>query len=162
MFSLNTIYHLLKKEKIKFLHIFKISTIISIIASLILTIGLVVLTNVSYSSIIVESLTPIEGVTPIKINPELNNLPISEEISTYNNEVVEEYNEDIKYLKDFNSKKGICIKSKCANAIVNIAYKKIRYVYGTAIASSNFEKGGKELEYIRSESFKSDYKSLKE
>jgi hypothetical protein len=162
--SLYVFNYLIKKEEIKYKHLIKSSVIISIILSVVISIGLVAFSNYLYNE-----RTEIYNEGYDKAISELNektqdlyseNLPIFNEIKTYQNDFLADANKEKSTFQTFEKK--LCLTNGCAKNVVDKAYHLITIVVNSMIIQTNLEKANEELTLINEEKFKPDFNTLED
>jgi hypothetical protein len=162
--SLYIFNYLIKKEKIQYKHLIKSSIIISIILSVVISIGLV-----SFSNYLYNERTEIYNWGYDKEISEFNektqnlyseNLPIINEIKTYQDDFLANANQEKLAFQTFDKK--LCFTNGCAKNVVDKAYHLITVVVNSVIIQSNLEEANKELALINEEKFKPNFNTLED
>ena len=162
--SLYVFNYLIKKEEIQYKHLIKSSVIISIIISVVISIGLV-----SFSNYLYNERTEIYNEGYDNAVSEFNektqnlyseNLPIFNEIKTYQDDFFTDANQERSALQTFDKK--LCLTNGCAKNVVDKAYHLITIVVNSVIIQSNLEEANEESTLINEEKFKPDFNALKD
>jgi|TARA_B100001971_G_C18196054_1_gene541528 hypothetical protein len=160
--SLYVFNYLIKKEEIQYKHLIKSSVIISIILSVVISIMLI-----SFSNYLYNERTEIYNDGYDKEISEFNektqdlyskNLPIFNEIKTYQDDFLADANQEKSAFQTFDKK--LCLTNDCAKNVVDKAYHLITIVVNSMIIQSNLEKANEELVLINEEKFKPDFNTL--
>jgi|TARA_B100002003_G_C14023167_1_gene493351 hypothetical protein len=86
------------------------------------------------------------------------NLPIFNEIKTYQDDFLADANQEKSAFQTFDKK--LCLTNDCAKNVVDKAYHLITIVVNSMIIQSNLEKANEELVLINEEKFKPDFNTL--
>tara|TARA_B100000315_G_C14464109_1_gene535135 strand:- start:92 stop:982 length:891 start_codon:yes stop_codon:yes gene_type:complete len=155
---------LIKKEEIQYKHLIKSSVVISLILSVVISIGLVTFSNYLYNE---RTESYYEGYDKAisEFNEKTQNLyseklPIINEIKTYQDDFLVDANQEKSAFQTFDKK--LCITNGCAKNVVDKAYHLITVVVNIAIIESNLEKANEELVLINEEKFKPDFNTLED
>jgi hypothetical protein len=160
--SLYVFNYLIKKEEIQYKHLIKSSVIISVILSIVISIMLI-----SFSNYLYNERTEIYNDGYDKEISEFNektqdlyskNLPIFNEIKTYQDDFLADANQEKSAFQTFDKK--LCLTNDCAKNVVDKAYHLITIVVNSMIIQSNLEKANEELVLINEEKFKPDFNTL--
>jgi hypothetical protein len=154
--------YLIKAENIQYKHLIKLSFSISIIISLVISIGLVVFSNYvynerteDYNTGYSEEFDYFTEKTP-DFYPE--NLLIFNELKDYSENFLSEADLQRATLNEFD-KKG-CVTNACVKNIVNKAYHLVELVVGLMITNSNLEIASDELSFINEKGYEEQFGTL--
>ena len=162
--SLYIFNYLIKKEKIQYKHLIKSSIIITIILSVVISIGLI-----SFSNYVYNERTEIYNWGYDKEISEFNektqnlysdNLLIFNEIKTYQDDFLANANQEKLAFQTFDKK--LCFTNECAKNVVDKAYHLITIVVNFMFIQSNIEKANEELTLINEEKFKPEFNTLED
>lgn len=157
---------LIHKTQPEYAHFLKVSFIITIIISIVVSLFLVVGSNYIYNQrtdIYNENFEK----TVSELNDKTTNLYQSEfeifnEIKSYQNNFLDEANNQKNEFQNLDENRGLCIATNCAQIIVDKAYHLIVVVVNSIVIQGNLEQANEEIDYINSEEFNQNFTSLDE
>jgi len=157
--------YIIKNEEIQYKHLIKSSLIIAIVLSLIISGYLLPIINNVYNDR-TKSYNRGYDETIFELNEKQHlyseDLPIFNEIKSYQDEFLEEANGKKEEFQNFDSNNGSCIKSNCAKIIVDKAHHLIEVIVNSEVIKSMLEKANEESESINSKQYEENFASMED
>ena len=166
-FALLYIYsNLIHKTQSQYVHILKFSLIITVIISIVISLFLVVESNLiynrktgTYNENFEQTISELNYKTTNLYQPDFE---VFNEIKSYQDNFLGEANKQKNQFQTLDENRGLCIVSNCVKTIVDEAYHLIVVNINSIVIHGTLEQANEEINYINSDEFKQNFTSLDE